>query len=525
MPAVNRRDTATRGVTSARYSQAMTVLSRRAPVRRSGRRPGWLLLTALLVLAIGASSALVFTNRVELLKLAVILALWAAVVAAFVSVIYRRQSDLDQARVRDLKLVYDLQLDREISARREYELTVESQLRRELASEFRAQAADEVAALRAELAALRTNLEILFDTDLTHRPALETERTTVRGYSDWAHDSQKTPADWVSSNRVTSVRPDEFSSRADHGSIIDVPEEPLPPRPVAMDTAAAEAYESAESYQGSYWRRSEDSGRPTEHRRWEDNSRRAKQRGPQDSGWGPEQRQQEDSGRPQRERYEPQPQQWARPQHEAPPEPEPRHAPPQSEPHWPRWGTTPAEAPQATPQTTEWQPVRAEGQRVPPATPGSNWVSSPSDDVVATANGSAAASASSAAVTPPEQRLGRHASSAEPGIPRPREAEPGWQYGETGRHGEGRHSTDYRAYGSGMSASPPPPEASTQQTRHAADTASGTSPTPAPQARHRGMHSSTDGDATQRVGQSVADLLARLQTEPTAGGRRRRREE
>ncbi len=104
----------------------MTDLSRGTRPRRGGRRPGWLLLTVLLVLAIGASSALVFTNRVELLKLAVILALWAAVVAAFVSVIYRRQSDIDQAKVRDLKLVYDLQLDREISARREYELNVEN---------------------------------------------------------------------------------------------------------------------------------------------------------------------------------------------------------------------------------------------------------------------------------------------------------------------------------------------------------------------------------------------------------------
>ena len=120
----------------------MTVLSRGARNRRGGRRPGWLLLTVLLVLAIGASSALVFTNRVELLKLAVILSLWAAVVGAFVSVIYRRQSDADQARARDLKLVYDLQLDREISARREYELTVETELRRELSSEIRAQAAD-----------------------------------------------------------------------------------------------------------------------------------------------------------------------------------------------------------------------------------------------------------------------------------------------------------------------------------------------------------------------------------------------
>ena len=85
----------------------MTVLSRGARTRRGGRRPGWLLLTVLLVLAIAASSALVFTNRVELLKLAVILALWAAVVAAFVSVIYRRQSDADQAKVRDLKLVLE----------------------------------------------------------------------------------------------------------------------------------------------------------------------------------------------------------------------------------------------------------------------------------------------------------------------------------------------------------------------------------------------------------------------------------
>ena len=109
-----------------------------------------------------------------------LLALWAAVVAAFVSVIYRRQADVDRAKARDLKLVYDLQLDREISARREYELTVETELRRELSSEIRAQAADEVAALRAELAALRANLEYLFDADLSHRPAIETEHGPVR---------------------------------------------------------------------------------------------------------------------------------------------------------------------------------------------------------------------------------------------------------------------------------------------------------------------------------------------------------
>ena len=206
----------------------MTDLSRGGRSRRSGRRPGWLLLSVLLVLAIAASSALVFTERVELLKLAVILSLWAAATAAFVSVIYRRQSDLDRAKARDLKLVYDLQLDREISARREYELEVESQLRRELASELRAQSAEEVAELRAELAALRNNLEILFDADLSHRPAIEPERTTVRAYSDWERDTEITDPGRNIPRYVEST-PRQHPDDGTENAIIDVPEEPPVP--------------------------------------------------------------------------------------------------------------------------------------------------------------------------------------------------------------------------------------------------------------------------------------------------------
>jgi hypothetical protein len=207
----------------------MTDPSRRDRSRRGGRRPGWLLLTVLLILAIAASSALVFTERAELLKLAVILSLWAAAVAAFVSVIYRRQSDIDRARARDLKLVYDLQLDREISARREYELEVESQLRRELAAELRTQASDEVADLRAELAALRYNLEILFDADLSHRPAIEPERTTVRAYSDWQRgaDMGRRP------RRFVAATPRQDADDGSENAIIDVPEEPALPEELA----------------------------------------------------------------------------------------------------------------------------------------------------------------------------------------------------------------------------------------------------------------------------------------------------
>ena len=49
-----------------------------------------------------------------------------------------------------------------------------------MANELSAQSTDEIAALRAELAALRTNLEILFDADLGQRPAIENQA----GYAD-----------------------------------------------------------------------------------------------------------------------------------------------------------------------------------------------------------------------------------------------------------------------------------------------------------------------------------------------------
>ena len=174
-------------------------------------------------------------------------------VAAFVSVIYRRQSDIDQAKVRDLKLVYDLQLDREISARREYELTVETQLRRELTSEIRAQAADEVAGLRAELAALRANLEILFDADLSHRPAIETDRSRV--YSDWPRDTETTGR--VTASRIDSEDGEDLDANTEESPIIDVRAEPHP--------AEAE-WVSPPSYGGAHRRPSEAEQEARRHR-------------------------------------------------------------------------------------------------------------------------------------------------------------------------------------------------------------------------------------------------------------------
>ncbi len=459
----------------------MTVLSRGARVRRGGRRPGWVLLTALLVLAMGASSALVFTNRVELLKLAVILALWAAVAGAFVSVLYRRQSDADQSRVRDLKLVYDLQLDREISARREYELTVESQLRRELASELRAQAADDLAELRAELSALRTSLEILFDTDLAHRPALETPETEAppeRAYSEWDRNGETprdAPYDWVASDRV--IAQDNPPSRADETAIIDVPEEPLlPPRqPSPRRERARYQYEPpSEPVPPAQPERSYSAAAPEPEPRFEP-------------------------------RYQPPP----------PPEPQPE--------------------PEPQPQVQGWQPAGASGLWLPPGTPGSHWDGSdpaapPADD------------------TPGRRRRARHSEPDEAWGPPHVEPVSPPQFGESGRPARSRHSAEYGDYGVPnygptsertfappppvpAAATPPPPPPPQSPPPAAEQPPPRLAPPPPPEhaPRHGGADPQAEGldglgGGPQTGGQSVAELLARLQVQPSEGGRRRRRD-
>lgn len=430
-------------------------------------------MTALLILAIAASSALVFTSRVELLKLAVIIALWAAVAAAFVSVIYRRQSDVDQARARDLKLVYDLQLDREISARREYELTVESQLRRELASELRAQAADEVAALRAELSALRTNLEILFDADLSHRPALEPERTAVRAYSDWARSAEQphTGATRVASAATTSYPPDSVTETAEN-PIIDVPEVRIPaagsPLPQAPQKPQAPHVE----------------GRRGSHRRSADESPRPPEEAP--------------PSQPAAARWAQPPQPFVAPEPRREPEPPP---------------PAPQPPPRAAVPTPSWKPVGAEGEWLPPGAPGSHW----SADVPAEAGRHGVSEQSAEA----PNRRGRHSGPAESAAGPANGAEPARHEGGGRRRARSRHAAE----SGGGHAQPtpldrvPPVAAEPQAAAPAAPAHVGGAAS-----RHSaGADGSTDGPSTG--GQSVADLLARLQPTPTEGRRHRRRED
>jgi hypothetical protein len=103
------------------------------------------------------------------------------------------------------------------------------------------------------------------------------------------------------------------------------------------------------------------------------------------------------------------------------------------------------------------------------------------------------------------EQPGRHSAPADSRSGQPVDDEPGWRYGEAARQAKAWHTGE-----SGAEPSRPEPVMA---------------PPPEPGARHRSSDPSADPDAPHTGGQSVADLLARLQASPAGEGRRRRREE
>lgn len=117
---------------------------------------------------------MVFIDKLTIAaSIAVIAALWAAVIGAILVTKFRRQADTAEAKSRDLRLVYELQLEREITARRQYELDVETTIRKEVAAE----SGQELLELQAQVAALRASLELLLGEPLPEeRVALPSEK-------------------------------------------------------------------------------------------------------------------------------------------------------------------------------------------------------------------------------------------------------------------------------------------------------------------------------------------------------------
>ncbi|WP_138760988.1 DUF6779 domain-containing protein [Modestobacter altitudinis] len=134
------------------------------PGARSTGNRGWLAVG--LLLAAGGTAAVFFTDDARYLRVALLAVCWAFVVAAFVAGNRRADQVAAAGREAELKHAYDLELEREVTARHQFEVELEGRLRRETEGAVRG----ELAQLRAELSGLSTLRE-----DLAAVPRLRAE--------------------------------------------------------------------------------------------------------------------------------------------------------------------------------------------------------------------------------------------------------------------------------------------------------------------------------------------------------------
>ena len=159
----------------------MTQPGRSGAPRGGVRTRGQVVLGVLVLLAVGGSIVMVFSESAQLLRLAVVALLWVAVVCSIAVTKYRREAVTSEIRARELQKVYELELEREVNARREHDLLVERDLREQVHAQSRAESSDDLAGLREEVKALRESLSELFSGDfLVERVALRAESTRVR---------------------------------------------------------------------------------------------------------------------------------------------------------------------------------------------------------------------------------------------------------------------------------------------------------------------------------------------------------
>lgn len=132
----------------------MSVIDEHPLPRGSGR----VLMIGTFVLVSAAAVVLALgTYDARLLRLGLVAALWAALLGAFAVARMQRDSSSCVDQVDQLRTVYQLELEREVAARREHILAVERELREQAELSQRS----EIVELRAELAAMRANLDRL----------------------------------------------------------------------------------------------------------------------------------------------------------------------------------------------------------------------------------------------------------------------------------------------------------------------------------------------------------------------------
>ncbi|MGW7534755.1 DUF6779 domain-containing protein [Amycolatopsis sp. NPDC054798] len=182
-----------------------------------GRRPGRPWLVVGLLLAVGATLALVLSDDLRYLRLGIVAALWAALIGAFLAVRARKNAAHSEDAVAEAQAVYELELEREIAARREYELELETETR----EAAQAQSREELDALRAEVAALRESLQSLFGGEvLLERVALTAQATRMRSLND----DQRLVSAGAETKNGNGKKPAQLL--APKKPVVDVPERP-----------------------------------------------------------------------------------------------------------------------------------------------------------------------------------------------------------------------------------------------------------------------------------------------------------
>lgn len=156
-----------------------------AAASRTGRPlpPVWLrvLLGVGVACALAATGIVVFGEQIRWLRLSAVLALWAALIAAFAVSKARRDAKTAELRQEESRRTYELELLREVSARREYEVKLAREAQQHAESVHR----EELAALREQLERLAGTLSGLLDGEvLVERLTLSAESTRVRQFGD-----------------------------------------------------------------------------------------------------------------------------------------------------------------------------------------------------------------------------------------------------------------------------------------------------------------------------------------------------
>lgn len=152
-----------------------------APARRRGMTPLPLRLLLVVGFVLGAAAIVVvvlFGNEHWAMPVAVLAALWAALLAAIALEWFRREAQLVSARESEIARTYELELLREVTARREFETALVDKVREGVESRH----SEDLQALREQIERLTSALSNLMDGDvLVERLTLSAESTRVRG--------------------------------------------------------------------------------------------------------------------------------------------------------------------------------------------------------------------------------------------------------------------------------------------------------------------------------------------------------